>query len=53
VLPVCVTDDEAAARARAAKVFAVYDTLPSYKAMLDLEGVAARATWPSSVTKLP
>jgi 5,10-methylenetetrahydromethanopterin reductase len=38
VLPVCVTDDEAAARARAAKVFATYDTLPSYKAMLDLEG---------------
>jgi 5,10-methylenetetrahydromethanopterin reductase len=38
VLPVCVTDDEAAARARAAKVFAVYDTLPSYKAMLDIEG---------------
>ena len=38
VLPVCVTDDEAAARARAAKVFAIYDTLPSYKAMLDKEG---------------
>jgi alkanesulfonate monooxygenase SsuD/methylene tetrahydromethanopterin reductase-like flavin-dependent oxidoreductase (luciferase family) len=38
VLPVCVTDDEAAARARAAKVFAIYDTLPSYKAMLDREG---------------
>ena len=38
VLPLCVTDDEAAARARAAKVFAIYDTLPSYKAMLDLEG---------------
>ena len=40
VLPVCVTDDEGAARARAAKVFAVYDTLPSYKAMLDKEGAA-------------
>jgi F420-dependent oxidoreductase-like protein len=40
VLPVCVTDDEAAARARAAKVFAVYDSLPSYKAMLDKEGAA-------------
>ena len=38
VLPVCVTDEEAAARARASKVFAVYDTLPSYKAMLDREG---------------
>lgn len=40
ILPVCVTDDEAAARARAAKVFAIYDTLPSYKAMLDKEGAA-------------
>lgn len=40
VLPVCVTDDEGAARARAARVFAVYDTLPSYKAMLDKEGAA-------------
>ena len=40
VLPVCVTDDEAAARERAAKVFSVYDTLPSYKAMLDKEGAA-------------
>ena len=40
VLPVCVTDDEAAAQARAAKVFAIYDTLPSYKAMLDKEGAA-------------
>lgn len=40
VLPICVTDDEGAARARAARVFAVYDTLPSYKAMLDKEGAA-------------
>ena len=40
MLPVCVTDDEAAARARAGKVFAIYDTLPSYKAMLDIEGAA-------------
>ena len=40
LLPVCVTDDEAAARARAAKVFSVYDTLPSYKAMLNKEGAA-------------
>ena len=40
VLPVCVTDDEAAAQARAGKVFAIYDTLPSYKAMLDKEGAA-------------
>lgn len=40
VLPICVTDDEAAARARAAKVFAIYDSLPSYKAMLDKEGAS-------------
>ena len=43
VLPVCVTDDEAAARDRAARAFAVYDTLPSYKAMLDAEGAAGPA----------
>ncbi|MEL6981039.1 MAG: LLM class F420-dependent oxidoreductase [Actinomycetota bacterium] len=40
--PVCVTDgsDEAntAARERAAEEFAVYGTLPSYRAMLDREG---------------
>jgi len=37
-LPVCVTDDRAAAAERAAKVFAVYGQLPSYRAMLDREG---------------
>jgi 5,10-methylenetetrahydromethanopterin reductase len=39
-LPVCVTDDVDGARARAAEVFAVYDTLPSYKTMMDREGVS-------------
>ena len=38
-LPVCVTDDVDAARARASQVFAVYTHLPSYRAMMDLEGV--------------
>lgn len=38
-LPVCVTDDASAARERAARVYAVYGTLPSYRAMLDREGV--------------
>jgi len=38
-LPVAVTDDPDAVRARAAKVFAVYGILPSYRAMLDREGV--------------
>ena len=38
-LPVCVTDDVDAARARAEQVFAVYNTLPSYRAMMDREGV--------------
>ena len=42
-LPICVTDDEAAARERAAKVFAIYGQLPSYRAMLDREGVAGPA----------
>jgi len=37
-LPVCVTTDVAGARERAAKVFAVYGQLPSYRAMLDREG---------------
>lgn len=38
-LPVCVTDDVEASRKRAAQVFAIYDTLPSYKTMMDREGV--------------
>jgi 5,10-methylenetetrahydromethanopterin reductase len=38
-LPVCVTDDVDASRALAAKVFAIYDTLPSYKTMMNREGV--------------
>jgi F420-dependent oxidoreductase-like protein len=37
-LPVCVTDDPDGTLERAAKVFSIYDTLPSYKAMLDREG---------------
>jgi len=40
ILPVCVTDDPDGARARAAKVFAIYGDLPSYRAMLDREGAA-------------
>ena len=39
-LPVCVTDDASGARERAAQVFAMYGTLPSYRAMLDREGVS-------------
>jgi 5,10-methylenetetrahydromethanopterin reductase len=38
-LPVCVTDDVDAAIERGRKVFAVYTSLPSYRAMMDLEGV--------------
>jgi F420-dependent oxidoreductase-like protein len=37
-LPVCVTDAVDDARARAAKTFAMYGFLPSYRAMLDREG---------------
>jgi 5,10-methylenetetrahydromethanopterin reductase len=40
ILPVCVTDDPAQARADAAKAFAIYGQLPSYRAMLDKEGAA-------------
>ncbi|MEK7292018.1 MAG: TIGR03564 family F420-dependent LLM class oxidoreductase [Actinomycetota bacterium] len=42
-LPVCVTKDVAGSRERAAKVFAIYGQLPSYRAMLDHEGVAGPA----------
>ncbi len=42
-LPVCVTDDVAAAREQAAEVFAVYGHLPSYRAMLDREGAGGPA----------
>lgn len=39
-LPISVTDDVAGARATAAKQFAMYGQLPSYRAMLDREGFA-------------
>ncbi len=42
-LPVCVTDDVDAARGRAGAVFAIYGSLPSYRAMLDREGAAGPA----------
>jgi F420-dependent oxidoreductase-like protein len=38
-VPVCVTDDAAAARDTAARVFAAYRDLPSYRGMLDREDV--------------
>jgi F420-dependent oxidoreductase-like protein len=41
--PVCVTDDVDAARVRAESTFAIYGTLPSYRAMLDREGAAGPA----------
>ena len=43
ILPVCVTGDPDGARERAARVFAVYGELPSYRAMLDREGAAGPA----------
>jgi 5,10-methylenetetrahydromethanopterin reductase len=42
-LPVCVTDDVDAARGRADRTFAMYGQLPSYRAMLDREGVEGPA----------
>lgn len=39
-LPVSVTDDVDRARRQAAEEFAIYGTLPSYRAMLDREGYA-------------
>jgi alkanesulfonate monooxygenase SsuD/methylene tetrahydromethanopterin reductase-like flavin-dependent oxidoreductase (luciferase family) len=37
-LPVAVTDDPDAARAKAGDMFRMYGMLPSYRAMLDREG---------------
>ncbi|MGD0381813.1 MAG: LLM class F420-dependent oxidoreductase, partial [Acidimicrobiales bacterium] len=42
-LPVCVTDDPEAARAKADRIFSMYGHLPSYRAMLDREGAAGPA----------
>jgi F420-dependent oxidoreductase-like protein len=42
-LPVSVTSDPAASRERAASTYGFYDNLPSYRAMLDREGVAGPA----------
>ena len=42
-LPVAVTDDPAAAREQAGRLFAIYGHLPSYRAMLDREGAAGPA----------
>ncbi|MBF44401.1 MAG: LLM class F420-dependent oxidoreductase [Acidimicrobiaceae bacterium] len=39
-LPVCVTSDPDAVRGAADQVFEIYGQLPSYRAMLDREGVA-------------
>lgn len=42
-LPIAVTSDVDGARERAARVFSVYDQLPSYRAMLDREGAEGPA----------
>ncbi len=42
-LPVAVTEDESAAREKAASVFQIYGQLPSYRAMLDREGAGGPA----------
>ncbi|MBH0775791.1 LLM class F420-dependent oxidoreductase [Nocardia bovistercoris] len=42
-LPVCITDDPEPARAQAAENFAMYNTLPSYRAMMDREGAEGAA----------
>jgi F420-dependent oxidoreductase-like protein len=42
-LPIAVTEDENAAREAAASVFQVYGFLPSYRAMLDREGLEGPA----------
>jgi len=42
-LPIALVRDAAAARAKAAEVFAIYGQLPSYRAMLDREGASGPA----------
>jgi F420-dependent oxidoreductase-like protein len=42
-LPLCVTDDIDGTRARASRIYERYGQLPSYRAMLDREGVAGPA----------
>jgi 5,10-methylenetetrahydromethanopterin reductase len=42
-LPICVTSDADGARARAERAFGGYGELPSYRAMLDREGVKSPA----------
>jgi F420-dependent oxidoreductase-like protein len=42
-LPIVLVRDAAAARVKAAEVFAIYGQLPSYRAMLDREGAAGPA----------
>ena len=42
-LPVCLTNDIDGAKTRAAKEFAIYGQLPSYRAVLDREGAAGPA----------
>ena len=37
-VPICVTDDPAGARGRAAELFQRYGSLPSYRKMLEMEG---------------
>jgi F420-dependent oxidoreductase-like protein len=39
--PIAITEDISAARAAAARIFQIYGALPSYRAMLDREGVSA------------
>ena len=42
-LPICVTDDRSAAFERAGEFFQNYGNLPSYRRMLDIEGVESPA----------
>jgi len=37
-IPVCLSEDADGAREKASRIFAMYGTLPSYRAMMDLEG---------------
>jgi F420-dependent oxidoreductase-like protein len=42
-VPICLTNDADAARTKAGEMFAMYGQIPSYKAMLELEGAGSPA----------
>jgi len=53
ILPICVTSDPDDARERAARVFAIYGELPSYRARRTWPSWAMRTPWPPRSARWP